>query len=152
MSFASTHPPPHPNSALTYDLPISRKRPRDQSAINPFVSFPCTAHQNPNHHNRTGPFTFLGEDISLQIQQQQLEIDRFIAQHLSIQSLLHIFRYLFHRIVDVLLKSFDFSGVQTDKVQEENHRLHGSNEVAAALMDDAESCCGSNYNGGGGDN
>ncbi|KAK2966737.1 hypothetical protein RJ640_001061 [Escallonia rubra] len=115
------------------------------------------------------------------------------------------FRYLFHRIVDVLLNSFDFSGVQTDKVrleiekrrkrnsrriiaaveygmmkrlrakeeeiekigklnwaleervkslcvQEENHRLHSGNEAAAALMDDAESCCGSNYNGGGGDN
>ncbi|KAK3033111.1 hypothetical protein RJ639_036470 [Escallonia herrerae] len=69
------------DSGLTYALPVSRKRPRDQSAINPFVSFPSTAHQNPNHHNRTGPFTFLGEDISLQIQQQQLEIDRFIALH-----------------------------------------------------------------------
>ncbi|KAK3042595.1 hypothetical protein RJ639_000847 [Escallonia herrerae] len=69
------------DSGLTYALPVSRKRPRDQSAINPFVSFPSTAHQNPNHHNRTGPFTFLGEDISLQIQQQQLEIDRFIVQH-----------------------------------------------------------------------
>ncbi|CAA0818533.1 Probable BOI-related E3 ubiquitin-protein ligase 3 [Striga hermonthica] len=47
-------------------VPASRKRSRE--AVNTlFSSF--------------GGFTFLGEDISLQIQQQQLEIDRFIAQN-----------------------------------------------------------------------
>ncbi|KAK2971992.1 hypothetical protein RJ640_005012 [Escallonia rubra] len=125
------------DSGLTYALPVSRKRPRDQSAINPFVSFPITAHQNPNHQNRTGPFTFLGEDISLQIQQQQLEIDRFIAQHVSIQSLLHIFSYRFHRTVDVLLNSCDFSGVQTDKVrlEIEERRKRNSRRIIAAVED-----------------
>ncbi|XP_059666662.1 probable BOI-related E3 ubiquitin-protein ligase 3 [Cornus florida] len=60
-------------SGLTYNLPISRKRPRD--SINPYQNL------NQNYNNRSGSYTFLGEDISLQIQLQQLEIDRFIAQH-----------------------------------------------------------------------
>uniref|UniRef100_A0A5B7B6R0 RING-type E3 ubiquitin transferase n=2 Tax=Davidia involucrata TaxID=16924 RepID=A0A5B7B6R0_DAVIN len=66
------------DSGLTYTLPVSRKRSRD--SINPFLSLPNG--QNLTHNNnRCGSFTFLGEDISLQIQQQQLEIDRFIVQH-----------------------------------------------------------------------
>uniref|UniRef100_A0A5B7B655 RING-type E3 ubiquitin transferase n=1 Tax=Davidia involucrata TaxID=16924 RepID=A0A5B7B655_DAVIN len=66
------------DSGLTYTLPVSRKRSRD--SINPFLSLPNG--QNLTHNNnRCGSFTFLGEDISLQIQQQQLEIDRSIAQH-----------------------------------------------------------------------
>ncbi|CAI9784052.1 unnamed protein product [Fraxinus pennsylvanica] len=58
------------DSGLTYAAPISRKRSRD--AINP---------QSLDY--RCGSFTFLGEDISFQIQQQQSEIDRFIAQHMD---------------------------------------------------------------------
>ncbi|CAL5402540.1 unnamed protein product [Camellia sinensis] len=66
------------DSGLTYALPVSRKRSRD--LINPLISFPNAQIQNQNN-NRCGSFTFLGEDISMQIQQQQLEVDRFIAQH-----------------------------------------------------------------------
>ncbi|KAL0328640.1 UNVERIFIED_CONTAM: putative BOI-related E3 ubiquitin-protein ligase 3 [Sesamum calycinum] len=66
------------DSGLTY-IPPSRKRSRE--AINFPLSSSPTAVQNHCVNNRCGSFTFLGEDISFQIQQQQLEIDRFIAQH-----------------------------------------------------------------------
>ncbi|XP_057486404.1 probable BOI-related E3 ubiquitin-protein ligase 3 [Actinidia eriantha] len=66
------------DSGLTYALPVSRKRSRD--SIHPLISFPNGQIQNQNS-NRCGPFTFLGEDISLQVQQQQLEVHRLIAQH-----------------------------------------------------------------------
>lgn len=67
------------DSGLTYAVPVSRKRSRD--AINPPVSsFPNGVH-NPSVNNRCGSVTFLGEDLSLHFQQQQYEVDRFIAQH-----------------------------------------------------------------------
>ncbi|XP_019183530.1 PREDICTED: probable BOI-related E3 ubiquitin-protein ligase 3 isoform X2 [Ipomoea nil] len=65
------------DSGLTYGLPPSRKRSREEA--NPLISYP--AFQNTS--NRCGSFSFLGEDISLQIQQQQLEVDRFIVQHME---------------------------------------------------------------------
>lgn len=65
------------DSGLTYGFPPSRKRSREEA--NPLIS--CPPFQNAS--NRCGSFSFLGEDISLQIQQQQLEVDRFIAQHVS---------------------------------------------------------------------
>ncbi|KAL8208984.1 hypothetical protein R6Q57_008396 [Mikania cordata] len=52
-------------SGLTCNLPVSRKRSRDINM----------------NRNPIGAYTFLGEDISLQIQHQQLEIDQFIAHH-----------------------------------------------------------------------
>ncbi|KAL2523878.1 putative BOI-related E3 ubiquitin-protein ligase 3 [Abeliophyllum distichum] len=65
-------------SGLSYAVPVSRKRSSD--AMNPLLSsFPSVV-QNQNANYRCGSFTFLGEDISFQIQQQQLEIDQFIAQ------------------------------------------------------------------------
>ncbi|GER37580.1 SBP (S-ribonuclease binding protein) family protein, partial [Striga asiatica] len=67
------------DSGLT-SVPVSRKRPRE--AIGTLLSsFPGGAFQNQSVINRCSGFTFLGEDISFQIQQQQLEIDRFIAHH-----------------------------------------------------------------------
>ncbi|XP_058072026.1 probable BOI-related E3 ubiquitin-protein ligase 3 [Magnolia sinica] len=72
------------DSGLTCNLPAPRKNLREfninnnngnSNGNNPFLAISdqkeCHAH----------PFSFLGEDLSLQIQQQQLEIDRFIAQH-----------------------------------------------------------------------
>lgn len=64
-------------SGLTCSLPVSRKRPRDSSDINTLLSFVNTQNMNQS----CGSYTFLGEDISLQIQQQQLEIDQFVAHH-----------------------------------------------------------------------
>ncbi|XP_042752235.1 probable BOI-related E3 ubiquitin-protein ligase 3 isoform X2 [Lactuca sativa] len=65
------------DSGLTYSLPISRKRSRDSSSFDPTVlSFPNAQFVN---QNQNATFTFLGHDISMQIYQQQLEIDRFIA-------------------------------------------------------------------------
>lgn len=65
------------DSGLTYAVPVSRKRSRDVNSPLPSAL--------PNHatttNNRRGSFTFLGEDFSMHFQQQQLEIDRFIAQH-----------------------------------------------------------------------
>lgn len=67
-------------SGLTYNLPVSRKRNRD--SIDPLISYQNT--QNHQNDLNRSSFTFLGEDISLQIQHQQLEIDNYIAQHVSI--------------------------------------------------------------------
>lgn len=52
----------------------SRKRTIDE--INYMVALPNN--QNMSHLN---PYSFLGDNISHQIQYQQLEIDQFIAQH-----------------------------------------------------------------------
>ncbi|KAI3466335.1 hypothetical protein Pfo_022998 [Paulownia fortunei] len=65
-------------SGLTY-VPVSRKRSRE--ADNSLLSSIPSVVQNQSVNNHCGTFTFLGEDISFQIQQQQLEIDRFMAQH-----------------------------------------------------------------------
>ncbi|KAK6934811.1 hypothetical protein RJ641_034966 [Dillenia turbinata] len=75
------------SSGLTYNVPplcVSRKRSRN--SISPLItSFPSQIKDNSiinNHHSLRGcSFSFLGEDISFQIQQQQWEIDRFIIQH-----------------------------------------------------------------------
>ncbi|KAI3828405.1 hypothetical protein L1987_02506 [Smallanthus sonchifolius] len=65
-------------SELTYNFPVSRKRSRDFSSV-------CTFSDAPNVNwspvDRLGTFTFLGEDVSSQIQRQQFEIDQFLARH-----------------------------------------------------------------------
>ncbi|KAK9057113.1 hypothetical protein SSX86_024480 [Deinandra increscens subsp. villosa] len=66
-------------SGLTCSLPVSRKRARDCSDFSSFVN--VNQNLNLNQIQRCGTYTFLGEDISLQIQQQQMEIDQFVAHH-----------------------------------------------------------------------
>ncbi|XWS16794.1 hypothetical protein CRYUN_Cryun33cG0010300 [Craigia yunnanensis] len=72
-------------SSLTYNnLPLPRKRSRD--SINPVLSFPSL--QQPHNHNinnnkTSSPFSFLGHDISLYMEQQQLDIDHLISQHME---------------------------------------------------------------------
>ena len=61
--------PAKADSGVTYNLPVPRKRTREESVM---MSFP-------------GNFSFLGQDVSLQIHQQQLELDRFISQHVWIR-------------------------------------------------------------------
>ncbi|XWS10752.1 hypothetical protein CRYUN_Cryun38cG0024800 [Craigia yunnanensis] len=71
-------------STLTYNnLPLPRKRSRD--SINPILSFPSPPVQPPhNNNNKTcSPFSFLGHDISLHMEQQQLDIDHLISQHMG---------------------------------------------------------------------
>ncbi|CAK7323926.1 unnamed protein product [Dovyalis caffra] len=64
-------------SGLTYNLPVQRKRPRD--SINPLLSYPI-----PVQSNKTcTPFSFLGQDLSFQIQQQQSDIDCLVSQHME---------------------------------------------------------------------
>ncbi|KAM7495721.1 hypothetical protein LguiB_030330 [Lonicera macranthoides] len=75
------------SGCLTCALPpFSRKRSRDFINPSPLLSFPTTD-QNQIHQKASSgctSFTFLGRDISMQIQQQQLEIDCFIAQHTEV--------------------------------------------------------------------
>ncbi|KAH7543876.1 hypothetical protein ACOSP7_031293 [Xanthoceras sorbifolium] len=64
------------NNSNISDLIPSRKRSRD--SINPLLSYPSLQTQkNPT------PFSFLGQDISLQIQQQQEDIDHLVSQHMD---------------------------------------------------------------------
>lgn len=84
-------------SGLTYNIPIpiSRKRSRD-SMINPSLSF-LSHHQNtPQPQKNCGSFSFLGEDISFQIQQHQFDIDRLISQHVRIHK--HIHKHMFYSV------------------------------------------------------
>lgn len=68
------------DSGLTYNFPtLSRKRSRDSSSIDPFLSPYQTATKNCG-----ASFSFLGEDISLQIQQHQFDIDHLISHHVCI--------------------------------------------------------------------
>lgn len=62
------------NSSLTCNVPLSRKRSRDNNV---------NSINNYHHPSGCGSFSFLGEDISLQIQQQQLDIDHLISQRVS---------------------------------------------------------------------
>ncbi|CAL1391237.1 unnamed protein product [Linum trigynum] len=68
-------------------IPASRKRPRDcmNGNGNPLFSSYQTPHQSNNNNKATGvaPFSFLGHDFSLQIQQQQLDVDRLISHHME---------------------------------------------------------------------
>lgn len=72
------------DSGLTYSIPISRKRSRDSSSTFDASEFLCQNGQFVNGNefdSQKEMFTFLGQDMSMQIYQQQLEIDRFIANH-----------------------------------------------------------------------
>jgi len=75
------------DSGLTFNynsnLSIPRKRSRECMNINPFAS----SYPSPPTSKSCGSFSFLGEDLSLQIYQQQLDIDRLISQHVSVQLL-----------------------------------------------------------------
>lgn len=55
-------------SGLTSNVPISRKRSRDSCFVNP-------------NQQQFDTFALLNDDISSQMYQQQLEMDRFIAHH-----------------------------------------------------------------------
>lgn len=70
------------DSGLTCNIPVSRKRTREE--INPLIRFENNQSLNHLNGSGSGSYKFLGEDISLQIQYQQLEIDHFIAQHVRI--------------------------------------------------------------------
>lgn len=60
---------------------MSRKRSRDQCP--PIGIFPYTTVAQRDYGSCSPSFSFLGEDISLQINQQDLDINRLIAQHVN---------------------------------------------------------------------
>ncbi|KAD6453939.1 hypothetical protein R6Q59_015702 [Mikania micrantha] len=66
------------DSELTYNLPVSRKRSRYCSSI---CAFSGDEYSYWNQIDHCDTFTFLGDDISSQIQQQEFEIDQFVARH-----------------------------------------------------------------------
>lgn len=85
------------DSGLTYSIPVSRKRSRDNNAGIPdhrLLAFPQN-HQQNSGSNCGGSFTFLGQDMSFHIQQQQFEIDRFISQHVRSRCVTLGFFFLF---------------------------------------------------------
>ncbi|TQE08740.1 hypothetical protein C1H46_005588 [Malus baccata] len=72
------------DSGLTYNVPIplTRKRSRESvtNGISPSFSYPAPPLTN---YKNCGPFSFLGEDISLHVQQQQFDVVRLISQHME---------------------------------------------------------------------
>ncbi|KAE9621546.1 hypothetical protein Lal_00032336 [Lupinus albus] len=69
------------NTSLTYNVPLSRKRSRENS--NTF-NYPYTTTTTQNHNkSNCSSFSFLGEDLSLQFQQQQLDINNIISERLE---------------------------------------------------------------------
>ncbi|GFQ03751.1 probable boi-related E3 ubiquitin-protein ligase 3 [Phtheirospermum japonicum] len=116
------------DSDLSYTVPVSRKCSRD--AIN-------SSRQNSAIlNNHSGSLTFLGEDFSFQFQQQQLEIDHFIAQHVCF-TIDHLF-FNFWFILPELFINFAFYFVQqTEKVRLEvkERQKRYSRQIAAAVED-----------------
>ncbi|CAA2959455.1 probable BOI-related E3 ubiquitin- ligase 3 [Olea europaea subsp. europaea] len=183
------------DSGLTYAVPISRKRSRD--AINPLLSSYPSVSQNQNANHCCGSITFLGEDISFQIQQQQSEIDRFITQHMDkvrmeiegtrarysqslataveenimkklkakeeeVEKIVKLNWALEERVKSLCVENQIWRDLaQTNEataktlrchlekvltqVKDEQQQRHCGDDAAAALIDDAQSCCGSNF-------
>ncbi|KAL3736032.1 hypothetical protein ACJRO7_025048 [Eucalyptus globulus] len=67
------------NTALPSLSSSSRKRPRDS---NQALSFSTTEIQ-PDGRSSCGRFSFLGEDVSLHVHHQFLDIDRLVTQHME---------------------------------------------------------------------
>lgn len=88
-----------PDSGLTYStvpLVVSKKRPRDAASVgiannHRLLSFPANNTNNTNP-KPCGSVTFLGQDFSSQIHQQQSEVDQLIAQHVNDLPLPILFR------------------------------------------------------------
>ncbi|CAL0326419.1 unnamed protein product [Lupinus luteus] len=71
------------DSTLTYNVPLSRKHSREKSiSINyPYPSY--TATTQPQNKTSYGSLSFFGQDLSLQFQQQQLDINNIIAERME---------------------------------------------------------------------
>ncbi|KAI3804703.1 hypothetical protein L1987_26446 [Smallanthus sonchifolius] len=114
-----------PVSGLTSTLPISRKRLRDSSSFNPQFSVLNTPNVNLNNGHWFGEFTFLGEDVSLQIYQQQLEIDRLIAHHVRNSSSLSTVLYFYECVLEM---NFQICyELQMEKVRSEIEEMRKQN-------------------------
>lgn len=97
------------DSGLTYAVPVSMKC---DSGLHPSL---CSA-PNQIGDNGCGSFTFLGEDLTFQIQQQQMEVDRFVSRHVRYPS--HLFSFQFF-----LLALYVFYNIQiTDGKREDGNR------------------------------
>lgn len=71
------------DSGLTYNIPAPKKRPRD--SVDDFDALAAS------QKHKISPFSsIIDQNVIFQIQQQQSEIDRFIAEHVIIHSFLLI--------------------------------------------------------------
>ncbi|XP_061361183.1 probable BOI-related E3 ubiquitin-protein ligase 3 [Gastrolobium bilobum] len=66
------------DSCLTYNLHFPSKRSRENSNSTNIYSLPTT-----QPHKSFNSFSFLGQDITLQVQQQQLDVDNLIVQNME---------------------------------------------------------------------
>ncbi|KAJ6776535.1 SBP (S-RIBONUCLEASE BINDING PROTEIN) FAMILY PROTEIN [Salix koriyanagi] len=170
------------NTQMGYGVPLSgttttaetllpdRKRPRD--SISPLLSYPTPVQSNKTR----SPFSFFGQDLSFQIQQQQLDTDCLISQHMEKVRMeieerrkRHA-RRLLEAIETGMMKRLRAKEDEIEKIGKLNWALEeknkssqprsrknaplgaGLDDQAAALMDDAQSCCGSSGGDGpGGD-
>lgn len=119
-SLATKHPQPQTHSGIPPTLPLGRKRSRN--------SF---NHLHRNQNNLNNNFTsFLGEDISLMIRYQQLEIDNFIAQHVvKIRSEVEEHgrankRRIKRAVEDVIINKLRAKEEEADKIVKFNQALY----------------------------
>ncbi|KAL8126619.1 putative BOI-related E3 ubiquitin-protein ligase 3 [Apium graveolens] len=120
-SFTTKYPQPQTHSGIPPTLPLNRKRSR-----NSFYHLHC----NQNNLNNNSSTSFLGEDISLMIRYQQLEIDNFIAQHVvKIRSGIEEHREANKRrilaaVEDVIVNNLRAKEDEVDKMMKLNRVLH----------------------------
>nr|XP_043621510.1 probable BOI-related E3 ubiquitin-protein ligase 3 [Erigeron canadensis] len=75
--------PPSADSGLTCSFPVSRKRSHDTSSVLSFQNGQVVNYNDQINNVQNETFAFLGHDVSMQMYQQQVEVDRFIANHME---------------------------------------------------------------------
>ena len=109
-SFCDAKAPVKADSGLTYNIPVPRKRSRDWMS---------------NQQSVFDVSSLFCEELSLQMQQQQLEIDRLIAENVRNLTGFKIFIYLFISFLNDQTEIFEFRKwnwiglnlLQTEKVR-----------------------------------
>ena len=119
-SFCDAKAPVKADSGLTYNIPVPRKRSRDWMS---------------NQQSVFDVSSLFGEELSLQMQQQQLEIDRFIAE--NVRNLNH---------PSVFYQRFRFRKLSwIEFVADREGEIGGPGEEKAAVKDASECNSARNY-------
>lgn len=114
------------DSGLTYNYNIpllSRKRLRDSSS----QILPYTVPQR--DRSCSSNFSFLGEDVSLQIEQQQLDIDRLIAHHVSIGLFPGLRCVIFELFLEFWSDDYDFLQMEKLRLEIEEKRKNQARRI-----------------------
>ncbi|KAL8166760.1 hypothetical protein V2J09_008259 [Rumex salicifolius] len=134
------NPPLKDDSGLTFNnnaLPFPRKRPREISANNnncPLISSPaCKISGQCND----GTVSFLGDDLSLQMMQQQFDIDRLISLHMEKvrQEMEERRRKQANRIIQTIQESV------SSKLKEKEDQIEKIGKLNWALEERIKSIC-----------